>query len=78
MQKLAQLAINAEGFVFNPATGDSFQVSPTGLDVIQWLRDGRTDDEIARKLSDTYEVAPEDARRDLADFRGSLKALGLI
>jgi len=78
MQKLSQLAINAEGFVFNPATGDSFQVSQTGLDILQGLRDGRTDEEIVRKLSDAYAVALEDARRDLADFRGSLKSLGLL
>ena len=39
MQKLLQLAISAEGFVFNPATGDSFQVSPTGLVVLNGLRD---------------------------------------
>ena len=78
MQKLSQLAINAEGFVFNPATGDSFQVSQTGLDIISGLRDGQSDDEIVRKLTGTYDVSPEGARHDLADFRGSLKSLGLI
>jgi len=78
MQKLSQLAINAEGFVFNPATGDSFQVSPTGLVIINGLRDGQSDDEIVRKLAGAYEVSLEDARRDLTDFRGSLKSLGLI
>ena len=78
MQKLSQLAINSEGFVFNPATGDSFQVSQTGLDILSGLRDGKSDDEIVRKLTGSYEVSLEEARRDLADFRGSLKSLGLI
>jgi hypothetical protein len=77
-RKLSQLAISAEGFVFNPATGDSFQVSETGLAVLNGLRDGRTDDEIARELAGSYEVSLEEARRDLADFQGSLKSLGLI
>jgi len=78
MQKLTQLAINSEGFVFNPATGDSFQVSQTGLAILNSLRDGKSDDEIAQKINDIYEVTLENARRDLADFRGSLKSLGLI
>jgi hypothetical protein len=78
MQKLAQLAINSEGFIFNPATGDSFQVSQTGLVILNGLRDGKSDDQIIRKLTDTYEVSLEEARHDLADFRGSLKTLGLI
>ena len=78
MQKLSHLAINAEGFIFNPFTGDSFQASQTGLDILNGLRDGKADDEIVRKLTDSYEVAWEDARRDLVDFRGCLKSLGLI
>ncbi len=78
MQKLSQLAISSEGFVFNPTTGDSFQVSQTGLEVINGLRDGKSDDDIADRLTATYEVSLENARRDLADFRGSLKSLGLI
>ena len=78
MQKLSQLAISAEGFVFNPGTGDSFQVSPTGLVVLNGLRDGQSDEEIVHRLTETYEVALEQARRDLTDFRGSLVGLGLL
>ncbi|MEI7732826.1 MAG: PqqD family protein [Verrucomicrobiota bacterium] len=78
MQKLSQLAINSEGFVFNPATGDSFQVSQTGLEILNGLRDGKSDEDIVQKLTDTYEVSLDDARRDLADFRGNLKSLCLI
>jgi hypothetical protein len=78
MKKLSQLAFNAEGFVFNPLTGDSFQVSQTGLEVISGLRDGLDDEQIVQKLTDTYEVLASEARHDLADFRGSLKSLGLI
>jgi hypothetical protein len=78
MIKLSQLAINAEGFIFNPATGDSFQVSQTGLDVVSGLCDGKDDEEIVRLMTETYEVSLEVAQRDLADFRASMKTLGLI
>lgn len=77
MRKLQHLAISAEGFVFNPATGDSFQLSQTGLAALTALRDGLSDAEVARRLAEEFEVSREDARRDLEDFHDSLRALGL-
>ena len=78
MQKLSHLAINAEGFIFNPSTGDSFQASQTGLLVLNSLRDGKKDNEIVQQLTETYEVSLEEARRDVSDFRVSLNSFGLI
>jgi len=78
MQKLSHLAINDEGFVFDPTSGDSFQVSQTGLLILSGLRAGKADEEIAQSLAEKYEVSLEDAQRDVADFRASLKNLGLV
>lgn len=78
MQKLSHLAINDEGFVFDPTSGDSFQVSPTGLLILGGLRAGQADEAIAQSLVEKYEVTLEDALRDVADFRASLKNLGLV
>ena len=78
MQKLAHLAINDEGFAFDPTTGDSFQVSLTGLHIINGLRSGKAEEEIAQSISEKYEVSLEDAQRDIADFHASLKNVGLI
>ena len=78
MNKLVHLAINDEGFVFDPTTGDSFQVSETGLFILSGLKSGRADEEIAQTLAGKYEVSLEDAQRDMADFRASLKNVGLV
>ena len=78
MSRLSQLALNDEGFVFDPATGDSFQVSETGLVILKALREGRSDEEIGRALSEKYEVEAVDALRDVADFRSSLKTFGWL
>jgi len=77
MKKLSQLAINDEGFVFDPLTGDSFQVSETGLFIIQAIRDEKSDEDIAAALNDEFDVSVEDAQRDVTDFRGRLKNVGL-
>jgi len=75
---LSHLAISAEGFIFNPSTGDSFQVSQTGLQIVNALREDKSENEIAQTLSDTYDVSLENAQRDLADFKSNLKFLGLL
>ncbi len=77
MNRLTQLALSDEGFVFDPQTGDSFQVSETGMAVLRALKEGRSDEEIAQSLVADFEVALEEARRDCADFRGQLKNFGL-
>ncbi len=77
MKKLSQLALNDEGFIFDPFTGDSYQVSETGLFIIQRLREEKSDDDIANSLTEEFEVSAEDAQRDVADFRGRLKNIGL-
>jgi PqqD family protein of HPr-rel-A system len=77
MQILSKLAINNEGFVFNPMSGDSFQVSETGLFILSELRAGHSEEAIVRTLTDKYEVASEIAQRDVADFLANLKHLGL-
>ncbi len=77
MRTLSQLALSDEGFVFDPNTGDSFQVSATGLFLLQALKDGRGDDEAAQLLTEKYEVTLEEARRDCADFRSRLRNLNL-
>lgn len=77
MRTLSQLALSDEGFVFDPNTGDSFQVSATGLFLLQALKDGRSDDEAAQLLTEKYEVTLDEARRDCADFRSRLRNLNL-
>ena len=77
MSKLKQLAINDEGFVFDPTTGDSFMLNKTGLFIIERLRDEKTHDEILDSLVDTFEVTLEEAERDIADFQTRLRAIGL-
>lgn len=78
MARLAQLAVNDEGFVFDPTTGDSYQVSGTGLLILTALRAGQADEAIALALTEKFEVSLHDAQHDVADFCGTLKNLCLL
>ena len=77
MNRLLQLAINDEGFVFDPTTGESFTVNSTGLMIINGLKVEKMADEIVRELMDEYEVTSEVAEKDLSEFMSHLRTYKL-
>ncbi len=78
MIRLNQLAINDEGFVFDPSTGESFTVNPSGLFILNQLKSGKSPEEIAEALKTAFEDVPELAERDVADFVAHLKTYRLL
>lgn len=78
MMKLSHLAVSDEGFVFDPSSGDSYTVNHTGLVILRALQEGKDDSEIVRVLTDRYDVTPNEATRDVADFNARLKAIGPV
>lgn len=68
MNRLSKLAINSEGFIFDPTTGDSFTVNATGLFIINGLREGKSSEQIAETLSQEFEDTPEEISKDISDF----------
>ena len=78
MSRLSRLAINDEGFIFDPETGNSFTVNETGLLVIKLLKEGKSEEEVVSALKEEYEVSEEEARRDLLDFIEQLRVFGIL
>jgi PqqD family protein of HPr-rel-A system len=77
--RLRDLALSDSGFVFDPMTGHSFTVNPSGLRILQWLKDGMTSEEVVGRLADTFELEPgEDPGRDVQDFVMQLRECGLV
>lgn len=75
---LSRLALNDEGFIFDPQTGDSFQVSPTGMFLLRKLKEGLAAPEVAIRLSEEYDVSLEEAQRDCGDFCARLRQYHLL
>ena len=78
MTRLQKLAISEEGFLFDPTTGESFTVNPTGLLILKGLKDDLTPDAIIETLVATYDVTADEARRDVDDFCDHLKSCKLF
>ena len=76
--RLAALAINEQGFVFDPRSGDSFTVNPCGRRIIRGLVDGQEGEALAAGLVRDFGLELAQARADVRDFVDQLRALGLV
>ena len=77
-ENLSDLTLSHEGFAFDHSTGDSYVLNQTGLVVLDGLRDGVDETQLARHLSECFEVTEEVAFRDVQDFVSRLKLLHLV
>ena len=78
MNRLSRLTLNSEGFVFDPASGESFTANATGLFILNSLREHKSPETIAQELSDKYEVTQDEAERDITDFQVHLRTYKLL
>lgn len=78
MNRFAQLALSEEGFIFDPMSGQSYQVNPTGILIFKELRANRSVPEIVPVLTEAFDVSAEEAERDIVDFIERLKRYGMV
>lgn len=78
MDRIRALALNPDGFAFDPTTGESFTLNVTGLAALEALRDGLPAQQVAERLSEEFGVPVEEAARDVADFVDHLRAYRLV
>ena len=73
MSKLNSLAISDNGFIFKPATGESFTTNEIGLMIINFLKEGKSADEIISKITEEFDIDAISAGRDLYEYLDFLK-----
>jgi hypothetical protein len=78
MKLKKNIALSESGFIFNPATGDSFTVNHIAAQVIEKMKDAKSPEEIKAELLDQYEVRASALEEDLHDFTTHLRQLGLL
>ncbi|KAB2871298.1 MAG: PqqD family protein [Bacteroidales bacterium] len=72
------IAISETGFVFNPTTGDSFTLNETGRKVIALINEGKTIEQTAKVLKETFDVDDTTLERYLFDFVYDLRINKLL
>lgn len=72
------IAVSDEGFLFNPATGDSFSTNGIGSEIISLLKQDKSTSQIIEEISKNYDVDRLLLERDLDEFTGLLKDYSIL
>lgn len=76
--RLRDLAISDSGFIFDPITGHTFTVNPTGKAVLEGLKADKSVEAIIEEIAEGFEPdGGEDIGRDVNDFIARLRDQGL-
>ncbi|MDP1915011.1 MAG: PqqD family protein [Myxococcales bacterium] len=77
--RLRELAVSDTGFVFDPYSGFTFSVNPTGRFILEQLKTGLGVDEVVTRLREGFETQPsDDPARDVNEFILMLRENGLL
>lgn len=77
-QKLSNLALSENGFLFDAVSGDTFTLNQTAKDILKCIIQGVSIDQIVINLSSTYDVSQETAIRDVQQFIHHLTKIQVI
>jgi len=77
-RSLSDLAISDNGFVFDPFAGSTYSVNPTGLCVLQSLKEGLPKGDIAQRLAERFAGSATDLARDVDEFIHLLRQNNLV
>jgi len=72
------VAISESGYIFNPATGESFSVNPVGIEIFNMIKEEKSYDEICKTILSKYNTDNDTFEKDYHDFIGILNQYLLI
>ncbi len=78
MQIRKNIAISETGFVFNPTTGDSYSINQVGQEILGYLGENKSPDEITSLMTTDYEIDPQSFEKYFYDFISMLKQFELL
>lgn len=78
MKIKSNIAVSASGLIFNPDTGESFTVNPMGAEIINYLKEGLSKEDIETKVLGKYNVDKPSFEKDFEDFTALLQNYSLV
>ncbi|MEN8120494.1 MAG: PqqD family protein [Bacteroidota bacterium] len=78
MKLRSNIAISDNGFLFDPNTGDSYNLNNIGQEILQLLKSNLTEKEIAKAITEKYDIEESTFEQNLFDFIGMLNHYDLF
>jgi PqqD family protein of HPr-rel-A system len=73
MKLKKNIATSETGFIFNPATGDSFTANALATEILQLLKQDHSPADIKTHLLNRYDVEPNQLEKDWDDLVAQLR-----
>jgi len=78
MKIKSNIATSENGFIFNPATGDSFSGNAIAALLLLAMKSGKTESEIKQDILNRYNVSERQLDLDWEDWTVQLKEANLL
>jgi hypothetical protein len=72
------IAINDNGFLFDPTVGESFTTNPVAREIIFMMKQNVNSEEIRKTILERYEVDELTLEKNLIDFYAMLRHFNLV
>ncbi len=78
MKLKKNIAVSESGFLFDPDTGESFNLNKTGQLIVKLLSEGRKESKIMELVMEKYDIDSQVLQRYMNDFTLLLSQYNLI
>lgn len=67
------LAVSDTGFIFDPTSGDSYSLNPIGAEIVNMLKENKSEQEIEKYILGKYDVDKSTYEKAYMDFVNMIK-----
>jgi len=78
MKIKSNIAVSETGFIFDPVSGESYSINPVGQEILELLNEGKSVEEITKKMTGEYEIDASSFEKYYYDFLGMLRQFQLV
>jgi len=72
------IALSDTGFVFNPTTGDSYSINQVGREILGYLSENKSTDDIVSLMTTEYDIDAPGFEKYFFDFISMLRQFELL
>lgn len=77
-ERIKNLAMNDNGFIFDPSSGYSYSANELGIYILRLLNEGQSKEAIIAAIATEYEVTPDNISSDIDHYFLMLESLDLL